>query len=92
MRSVRVSNFWPPAGPSQSPENVGAAWAALAPQLNPSTHAEFVGDETDILGQVKLHRLRVAAADVEVIEVGQNAEGFDRFLHPAVPFFFPTFS
>src|SRR5688500_10059891 len=59
--------------------------ASIAPERDAALHAGVVRDDGDVGIEREVDLLGVAAADIEVIEVGEPAQGADCLLHPLVP-------
>src|SRR5262245_53358140 len=57
----------------------------VLPQPDPALHPNRIADDFDILPEVEPYVSRVASPDVELIEMGQCAERFDRFRQSPVP-------
>src|SRR5262245_61624968 len=73
--------------PRSSPSNyrLQVITKSVAPQRRPALQARGVVDDADVGIERERDLLGVAAADIEVIEVGQPAHVGDRLLDPFVP-------
>src|SRR5262245_48554556 len=62
------------------------AQISVLPQPDAAAHSERVGNDLDIGAETGRDVLGVAAADVELVEIGQRAEYFHGLCQALVPF------
>src|SRR5262252_6354001 len=77
--------------PTPTPHSLSSLLQAVAqisvlPQPDAAAHPERVGDDFDLGAEIERDVFGVAAADVELVEVGQGAEDLHGLGQPPVPF------
>src|SRR5215470_8765590 len=64
---------------------------SIAPEPGPAFDPSLLGYDFNIGIEFEINLARVAAADIELIEIGQHAKAVDGFADAAVPFLLADF-